>query len=200
MSTSSARSRSASFPAGTARSARCPSWAPDGRRIVLVGVQYGDPYRLGGLYIGVPGARSNRALTTEGGPLYDDRAPAWSPNGSLIAFARNRTGASTLLLYVIRPNGRGLRQLTTTFADNPTWSPDSRQLAFDDGDRIAAIGIDGRGFRYLTRGPRDTNPAWSPDGKTIAFIRNGNLWEIDASGRNARRIARGASEPAWSLP
>ena len=58
-------------------------------------------------------------------------------------------------------------------ARRPTWSPDSRALAFqgfDDGWHIYAIGVDGSGLRPLTTGPfDDQEPDWSRDGRRIAF-------------------------------
>ena len=175
------------------------SWSPDGR-LVLEAAQYGDPYRIGHLFIGWPGGKSAQTLTDGkngfgSGPY--DRMPAWSPDGSLIAFARSATGGPPLHLFVIQPNRRNLRQLTTTFADNPSWSPDSKRLVFDDGHRISVIDVTGRNLRQLSDGPGDTNPAWSPDGHTIAFIRQGNLWTMNVSDRRTQKIAVGVSDPAW---
>src|SRR5205823_3586835 len=54
---------------------------------------------------------------------------------------------------------------------NPTWSPDGRRIAFDDGDRIMMVDADGSNLRPLTRRRDgfDSDPAWSPDGRVIAF-------------------------------
>jgi WD40 repeat protein len=176
-----------------------PSWAPDGRRIVLVVHQSGIG---GGLSMSRPGSKTAVALTPVDldGPY--DGEPAWSPNGSVIAFARE---GRTTTLYMIRPNGRELRQVTTTAARNPSWSPDSKRLVFDDERRIAVIDVDGGNLRYLTNpSSRDGDPAWSPSGDTIAFVRyrskrseTGDLWLMDASGRGKRLLVRDASQPAW---
>jgi Tol biopolymer transport system component len=185
-------------PGGFSPFSEQPSWAPDGRRLVLVGVQFGDPYRVGGLYVSSPGSRSRRELTDESlDPAgTHDGSPAWSPDGSLIAFARVK-GRGPLRLYVIQPDGRNLKWLTRSFGENPSWSPDSKRVVFDDRRRIAVIDVDGRNLTYLTRGPGDTDPSWSPDGRTVAFIRDKDLWVMDASGKNARLLVKDASQPAW---
>ena len=70
-----------------------------------------------------------RALT--GTDRLADRAPAWSPDGSLIAFTSERSGWQEL--HLVGPDGAGERQLTAAQADlsEHAWHP--------DGSRIAAV-------------------------------------------------------------
>jgi TolB protein len=60
----------------------------------------------------------------------DDTAPGFSPDGRKIAFMSRRDG--NWEIYVINPDGSGLRRLTNDPAEDglPTWSPDGRVLAF----------------------------------------------------------------------
>jgi Tol biopolymer transport system component len=161
------------------------SWSPDGRRLVYVDNETElaiiDDARLNG-----PSRVIFRA------DVVDDlvATPAWSPDGNLIAFVRG--GFSDL--YVIAPNGRGRRRLTTGEALNPSWSPDGRSIVFDDGRRIRVIGRRGGAVRFVATG---TDPAWSPDGTTIAFVKNRNIWLVDRNGRRPRLFARNATQPAW---
>ncbi len=94
-----------------------------------------------------------------------------SPDGRWIAF-------NTLLpqedLFVVRPDGGGLRQLTRdAFKDRGIgWSPDGRILFFSDrSGRFEAWTLrpDGSGLAALTRSTGDAVffPRWSPDGRWL---------------------------------
>jgi len=95
-----------------------------------------------------------------------DTDPAWSPDGTEIAFASERTGASHL--WAIRPDGTGLRRITPDEAPGgcPSWSPDSTQLVYWS-DVLRIINRDGTGMQALP--VFGITPAWSPDGTCIAF-------------------------------
>src|SRR5919198_164069 len=71
--------------------------------------------------------------------LFFQTEPAWSPDGRRIAFVSRRDGRSHI--YVMRPNGTGVRRLTDSAADDesPTWSPDGRRIAFSRGGELFAI-------------------------------------------------------------
>jgi dipeptidyl aminopeptidase/acylaminoacyl peptidase len=66
---------------------------------------------------------------------WDDRLPAWSPDGSSIAFASSRTDdrdwADTSSVYVVAPTGGDARQVTPddTVLWGPAWSPDGQTIA-----------------------------------------------------------------------
>lgn len=103
-----------------------------------------------------------------------DYEPAWSPDGSRIAFISNRTGP--LKVWVMLADGSEPRQVTQgeDEDDAPAWSPDGRSIAFvsvHDGDAdIHLIRPDGSGHRRLTASPGDDlHPQWSPDGARVLF-------------------------------
>ena len=100
----------------------------------------------------------------------DLRDPAWSPDGTVIAFA-GRHGA------VRRDGGQARRRIVTALgAGHPSWSPDGLRLAFDalctncttTGGRtldrdIYTVGNDGSVLVQLTDDPADdSSPAWRP--------------------------------------
>ena len=124
-------------------------------------------------------------LTTD--PANDLR-PAWSPDGTLIAFHSTRSGNNDI--WVMDANGGNQRQLTVDPADDrrPAWSPDGSWIAFDS-DRTESRDIwvmdsQGANLKQLTRGAsQKTFAAWSPDGTQIAFYAYGagilDLWVVD---------------------
>jgi TolB protein len=70
----------------------------------------------------------------------DDFNPAWSPDGSTIAFASDRHGSYDL--YTMRADGTGLRRITTTsniYQREPILSPNGRRLAFDRYRQVGAV-------------------------------------------------------------
>ena len=84
----------------------------------------------------------------------------------------------------MKADGTGLTNLTNTpeAEFNPTWSSDSRLIAYqahrDGGSEVYVMEADGSGPTNLTNSPgNDDNPEWSPNGKAIAFdsFRAGHL-------------------------
>jgi Tol biopolymer transport system component len=106
--------------------------------------------------------------------------PAWSPDGTRIAFDVQESKDRTAI-YVMNADGSSLDQLTEGSGWNylPDWSPDGGRIAFvsnrDGNDEIYVMNADGSGQMRLTTDPEeDLSPTWSPDGTRIAFQSNRN--------------------------
>jgi hypothetical protein len=144
----------------------------------------------------IPGARTN--LTNN---LTSDLTPAWSPDGSQIAFSSLRTDWPNYEIYVMNADGTGQTRLTHNFAwdSSPAWSPDGLQIAFESSrdsaqgtgrEEIYVMNADGTGQTNLTNNPLSAEryPTWSPDGSQIAFASNRDgyfeIYVMDADGNN----------------
>jgi dipeptidyl aminopeptidase/acylaminoacyl peptidase len=103
-----------------------PAWSPDGSEVAFVGsCEDGGPYTsLGpfGIWLKKPDGSIARNLTAGG--FGSDEAPAWSPDGTQLVFARGNPAD----LYIINRDGSGLRQLTATphiSETFPAWRSDN---------------------------------------------------------------------------
>jgi PKD repeat protein len=110
----------------------------------------------------------------------NDHGPAWSPDGSRIAFGRSpaETGL-TSAVFVMNADGSNVVQLTTLGSD-PTWSPDGEWIAFADGG-ISKVRADSAGTSPIPvyQEPGQTqHPAWSPDGSRIAFMSDREMYDF----------------------
>jgi len=189
-----------------------PAVSPDGSRIafswfVLSGGGFEEEWEI--YTINVDGTEV-RNVTNH--PAFDGWRPAWSPDGSRIAFFSLRDGNDEI--YTMRADGTDLRRLTDDPADdaNPAWSPDGTKIAFvsDRGADaplhygIYVMNADGSDPTLITDHSADDDwPAWSPDGTKIAFTsdRSGDrgIWVMNADGSSPVMLVENNSTTAtWS--
>jgi Tol biopolymer transport system component len=186
-------------------------WSPDGGWVV-----YRDSTRGINKNDEIAVARadgSNRRLITV--DPANDWGPAWSPDGSTIAFNSDREGGR-LRGYLVDPDGSNLRPLSIdAWVEYPSFSPDGTRIAFmghqGQDYEIYVADIATGAVEQLTDSPgQDGWPAWSPDGSRIAFtsVRDDcrfapreddcwqtdsddaehyDIWLIDPDGSNLRR-------------
>lgn len=159
-----------------------PSWSPDGQRLAFA-CTFGRilPIGVGDFEIcvvNVDGTGMEQLTDSPG----ISQLPAWSPDGTLIAFQSDRNGWPTRPDYT-----------------PPGYSPDR----FGD-EEIFLMEADGTNPVNLTNQPRedDSMPAWSRDGYLV-FSRYGCLMVMTSAGRGPVQITRDVCAddfPDWVQP
>ena len=154
-----------------------PAWSPDGRQIAFVSDRNGDRelYKGSGLYnsdiflMNADGTGVEQ-LTFE--PGNGAGGPAWSPDGSSIAFV------SSGEIFAIELASGDVRRISNNdlSVSRPSWSPDGAWIAYieiqGEFSHVWVMDADGSEARQLTFGNFwEWTPTWSPDGTHIAVGR-----------------------------
>ena len=175
-------------------------------------IAYRDGYQI----VVIEPDGSGRVQLTSGRYNNYPNYPAWSADGSKIAFVAYDHGETSLFTMNADGSGKTLVQGVTDRIDgfmHPSWSPDGTQLVFmaglsghgDRSIRLYVVNVDGSGLTKITRGRhQDWWPSWSPDGTKIAFVTGPvgtrrDLATMSPDGSNRTTLVRGSTNYAdWS--
>ena len=213
---------------------RHPAWSPDGTRIAWSGH---DGTSMQIWVANADGTGRVNISSAAVGPDPDptlNRHPAWSPDGTRIAWSGH--DGTSMQIWVANADGTGRVNISSaavgpdpdpTLNRHPAWSPDGTRIAWDGlgslppTQQIWVANADGTGRVKISNvdpSPDPTSselPAWSPDGTRIAWSgdaprRGFQIWVADADGHDRLQISAvgpnppnpadptGNTDPTWS--
>jgi len=143
----------------------------------------------------------------------DDRAPVYSPDGSMIVFDSTRDGNTEI--YVLDLATMAERRLTNDPGEDwgASWSPDGERIAFNSSRSgamnvfvMAADGSNVRQITYAVGSVGDLAPSWTPDGANLVYTERigdagqGEVWSIPSGGGRPVNLTRSefAADEAWT--
>lgn len=184
-----------------------PEWTPDGRAILYINYDGGQPaFSL-----------TSRSRDITAGPILRSMLPGmpkyrgrFDPTGEELAMVSSVDGSAEI--FRVKRKGNEPRRLTNhpSIDISPSWSPDGREIVFcsdrSGSPQLYLMDSDGGNLRRLSyTGSYNTAPVWSPDGRWIAYetrVRGQfDIWLIDPSGQINFPVVtheRSDEAPSWS--
>jgi Tol biopolymer transport system component len=170
-----------------------PAIAPDGSRIAFAA--------LGDLWL-VPAQQGTVTPTRLTNDVFIETDPAWSPDGTQLAFSSDRAGSMDLWIRTLE-NGDDRR--VATRATSAAWSPDGSRIAFlDPESRLQILDVATGAVRQAHgRLNEPSRPSWLPGGRAVVMgalkpysTRLSRRYEPGADGSSGRAHAETCRQPA----
>jgi eukaryotic-like serine/threonine-protein kinase len=161
-----------------------PTLSPDGKTLAFVRSTGTGPDANTRLDIFIQRVGGGNAINLTPDSPENDMQPAFSPDGTRIAFRSERDGGG---IFLMGSTGESVKRLAD-FGYNPCWSPDGREVVVSSVEWLDVMsrGTQGElwvidvasGARRRIATPGDAvQPAWSPDGRRIAY------WSVSDAGQ-----------------
>ena len=124
-------------------------------------------------------------------------SPAWSPDGSQIAYVSFERGHAAVFVQSLATRQRSVLADFPGSNSAPAWSPDGKQIAMvlsrEGSSQLYIVRNDGSDLRRITFSETiDTEPMFSPDGKYLLFTsdRGGSaqIYRVPVEGGSAERL------------
>jgi Tol biopolymer transport system component/imidazolonepropionase-like amidohydrolase len=137
-----------------------PALSPDGKRVVFEALNQLWLFEIGGKAV---------PLTHDG---YYKQSPAWSPDGTRIAYSCDKAGTADIyLLDLAMRSERRVTNLRDSAGLDPVWSPDGKKIAFQKQDGVTYIAdlASGEIKEAVKAGYEPGKPSWSASGKSMSL-------------------------------
>jgi dipeptidyl aminopeptidase/acylaminoacyl peptidase len=132
----------------------------------------------------------------------DDREPAWSPDGTTIAFTRSEPGGPAI--WTMHADGSAPKRLAQ--GGTPQWAPDGSRLVGQTGAMLFTIAPDGTNQVSVsdeaTLGLLISSPTWSADPDHIVFVgaeadgKASDLYSVGIDGTNLTKLTTTPADDA----